>query len=518
MGSESRKRNWIGNRWWWPRLPFVCLLVFCGAWAYRPALDRVFFSDQLGYFAELHGETSLASGLRLIDYGVQRQYSRGDQLLYRPLLFAGLALENAGFKRDFRLWNAANLGMHLAVSYLLFEILWRIRRSLLACGFALWFALLASNFELVTWCHLGGYMLGYGLLLLALYARGRMDEENAGSGWCWTYGLAIAGAMLEHEIAVAVCVGLALHGLWFSARPPKSRTWPRIAALGAPLAIYGALYALHAFRCERLFWWYSSGGGRGSENLADLPALLLHWTQHVLLPRMDQLQCRVGERSAWLSWPGGMTSGGMAVVLLGTGLILCLRPGGTWRRQAPIWTFGNFLLILIVAYAGMNLLGRPGYVMQVPYYDYFPALFGSVWLYAHVDAAGVGRTGRNGALICLVLLALLNGWQVRQISEQIREIHRPWAHFLGWAERVVRPRLADRGFTFAVQNAPAELDLNGEVMVGFTDQNQKTGRHLFRVLYGQAFCPENPSEIFVYPGLGEAAQAALPVVERTHAE
>lgn len=197
---------------------------------------------------------------------------------------------------------------------------------------------------------------------------------------------------------------------------------------------------------------------------------------------------------------------------------MSLRQGWTWRRQTSTWTFGNFLLILIAAYAGMNLLGRPGYVMQVPYYDYFPALFGSVWLYVHIDVAGVGRTGRRGALFCLLLLALLNGWQVRQISEQIREIHRPWAHYLGWVERMVRPRLMDRGFTFAVQDAPEKLDLNGEVMVGFPDQNHKTGRHLFRVLYGQAFCPERPAAIFVYPGLEGAAHAALPVGERMPAE
>lgn len=100
--------------------------------------------------------------------------------MYRPLLFAGLAVENAIFKRDFRAWNAANLAVHLFVAYLLFEVLWRLRRTGLACGVALWFALLASNFELVTWNHLGGYMLGYGLLLLALFAAREALAENAG--------------------------------------------------------------------------------------------------------------------------------------------------------------------------------------------------------------------------------------------------------------------------------------------------------------------------------------------------
>jgi hypothetical protein len=485
----------------WLRIPFAFILILCGVAAYSPALDRVFAGDQLGYFAELHGDTSLRSGLRLLDYGVQRQYSKGDQLLYRPLLFAGLALENTLFGRDLRLWNAANLGLHLAISYLLFEILWRTRRSLLAYALALWFALLMSNFELVTWNHLGGYMLGYGLLLLSLYARGRMEEEHAGGGWFWTYGVAITGAMMEHEIAVIACVCLAVHGVWLVQRRQKARGWRWIFSLGLPLLVYGVLFVFHALRCDRLFWVGTSSGGSGADSLADWPSLLLRWAQHILLPRYDQLASAVGARSAWLPWPGGMPPMALLSVALWALWLVSLRRGWTWQRQTSIGPFGNFLIFLIVAYAGMNLMGRPDYVMSVPYYDYFPALLGAVWVYSRIDFSRVGRKGIMAASVGMVMLALINGWQVRRISTQVQELDRPWPHYLGWVEKTVRPRLSeDPGFTFSIAGVPAELNPYGELTIGFPDQNRVMDIHVLNGLYGAAFDPANPAEVFVYPG------------------
>lgn len=501
MSAERRKWNWICRGWWWPRIPFAILLVTCGAWAYRPALSRVFAGDQFGYFAELQGETSLKSGFRLLDYSVQRQYWKGDQMCYRPLLFAGLAMENALFQRDFRLWNAANLGLHLAVGYLLFEMLWQMRRSLLACGFALWFALLLANFELVTWNHLGGYMLGYGLLLLSLYARGKMEEEEHRVRWFWVYAIAMICAMLEHEIAVVACACIAAHGLWSRQRRQRAWGWRWIASLGAPFLIYSVLYAFHVFSCDRLLWVNSSGGGIRADCLADWPFLLLRWAQHIILPRYDQLASAVGGRSLWLSWPGGMTAEGIAAVALWAGLFIGLRRGLSWHRQTSIWPLGNFMLVLIAAYAGLNLMGRPGYVLFVPYYDYFPALFGVVWLYSRIDVSRVGRRGMMGAFACIVMLALVNGWQVRQVSGQIQEMNRSWAHYLGWVEKTVRSKLSSPEYSFAMRGTPEELVSDGELMVGYPDQNQVVKRHVLHVLYGESYDPYAPSERLVYPGV-----------------
>lgn len=503
MDTASRTRNGIGAKWWWPRVPFALLLICCGTFAYRPALNRVFSGDQFGYFAELHGETSLRSGLRLLDYGVQRQYWRGDQMCYRPLLFAGLALENAWFKRDFRSWNKANLGIHLAVSYLLFEILWRTRRSLLACGFALWFALLASNFELVAWCHLGGYMMGYGLLLLALYARGRMAEDHSGVRWFWAYGAAIVGAMLVHEIAVVAGVGVALQGAWLGYQrrlAPRGRWW---ATLGVPILIYATLYIYHASQCDRFFWLNASGGGVKADSIADWPAMLLRWMQHVCLPRDGQLASEVGERSLWLPWPGGMPPQVLASVVLWIGFLIGLRRAWTWHAPAANAPFGNGSLILVAVYAALISVGRPSYARFVPYYDYFPALMGTVWLYSRIDFARIKWRDKLAAGLCLVALAAINGEQVRCVGSRMQEQNRPWAEYFGWVEQSVRLRLAARNFSFDVAGTPEEMDMEGEITIGYPDRNQIKPVHVLEVLYGRLYAPHSPSEILVYPQ-GEA--------------
>jgi hypothetical protein len=247
---------------WWPRLPFAVLLIIFTVWAYLPSLDKVFVDDQLAYFLELNGETSLASGLRLLDYAANRQYNKGNEVLYRPLMYAVLALENTLFHRYFRLWNVANLVFHLLVAYLLFEVLWRIKPSLLACGVALLFGLLMSNFEQVTWTYHGGYMLGYGLLLTALWAASRMvrDKESSGVRWFWIYGFAMISAMLFHEIAVIAAFGVIAYVSWCRRKKLNTEWGKLIAAACAPILIYAVLYSFHVSHCNRLLWMDPHGG------------------------------------------------------------------------------------------------------------------------------------------------------------------------------------------------------------------------------------------------------------------
>ena len=486
---------------WRARLPFALLLVLGVAWTYYPALDRVFVADQIGYFAELQGKTSLASGFGLLDYVVHRQYARGDQLLYRPLLFTGLAVENAVFRRDFRAWNAANLVVHLLVAYLLFEVLWRLRRTGLACGVAMWFALLAANFELVTWNHLGGYMLGYGLLLLALFAAREADAEHAGRQWLWIYGVAMAGAMLEHEIAVVAGFGVAALALWRRWRKcgRGDRRWLAVAL--APVLIYAALYAHHVAQCDRFFWVNPHEGGAvtAAGRLAALPALLLGWARHILLPRTGQLAFSALRRSLWMPATGELTGEVLAALALWAGAGISLWRGFCRQHLKAAWPFGAAMALLILAYAGLNLTGRPAYAMQVPYYDYFPALFGAVGLYALIDFSRVGRVGQTAALAFLLLLAAGNGVLVRRTGERLQEMNRPLARYLEWVERTVRPKLSDPDFSFAVRNVPSALDLTGPLVFGYPDQGMVVTIPLLHFLYGKSYDSATPAETFDFP-------------------
>lgn len=486
---------------WWPRLPVALLLALCATYAYFPALDRVFVADQIGYFAELQGETSLAAGLGLLDYGASRQYAKGDQLLYRPLMFAGLAVENALFRRDFRAWNVANLVVHLLVSYLLFEVLWRLRRSVLACGVALWFALLAANFELVTWNHLGGYMLGYGLLLLALFAAREAVAEQAGRRWFWIYGVAMACAMLEHEIAVVAGFGVAAHALWRRWRKCGQGDWRWLAAALAPALIYAVLYAYHVSQCDRLFWVNPHEGGAvtATGRLAAVPALLLNWGQHILLPRTGQLAFSALRRSLWTPAADGLTGEVLAALALWAGAGFSLWRGFSRQHLKAAWPFGAALAVLILAYAGLNLTGRPAYAMQVPYYDYFPALFGAVGLYALIDFSRVGRVGQTAALAFLLLLAAGNGALVRRTGERLQEMNRPLARYLEWVEQTVRPKLSDPNFSFAVRGVPSALDLTGPLVFGYPDQGMVVTIPLLHFLYGKSYDSATPAETFDFP-------------------
>ena len=84
---------------------------------------------------------------------------KGDDSLYRPLLFVWLAFANWLFSYHHAWWNAANVGLHGLVVLCLFRLLLTIRSSRFAFGAALLFLVMSPSMELVVWHHLGGYLL-----------------------------------------------------------------------------------------------------------------------------------------------------------------------------------------------------------------------------------------------------------------------------------------------------------------------------------------------------------------------
>ena len=499
---EAKQQDQCGtlSGTWWPRLVVGILLVLCGMAVYRPALNRVFAGDQLSFFLELDGETSLASGLRFIDYSVARQYEKGDEGLYRPLMHAWLAMENAAFGRDFQAWNSASLWLHLAVAYLLFEVLWHRHRTWLAGGIALWFALLASNFEQVSWNHLGGYMFGYGLLLVALWAAREMTQATSNGRWLGLYAIAMTGAMLVHEIAVVAAFGAVAFGVGCCRKKPDTRWTGLVAAWGVPILIYVVLYAFHLARCERVYWVdpHAVAVSPWARTMA-LPALLWQWTVHILLPGQGQLATQVYFRSSW-AWPAGGWSGASVVAgAAWVGLGASLWRGFTRQRCKQVWPFAAWLAFLIVSYAGMNWMGRSNAV-QVAYYAYCPALIGAVLAYSLVDFSRVGQRSRTCALALLLVLAATNGWQTWQTSRMIEEANRPAADFQDWLEGIVGPRLSEPDFRFAVNGVPPDLNPQGPVTVGYPGSPVTMTKSLLQCLYGKHY-DMAAADAFVYPGL-----------------
>ena len=489
-------------RGWRPRLAVALLLVLCGGWAYGPALNRMFAADQLMYFLHLDGETSLSSGLRLLDYTAVREYEKGDEALHRPLLMAGLAAENAAFKRDFRRWNWANLAVHLGIAYLLFELLWRLRPTILAGAAAVWFVLLASNFEQVSWNHLGGYMLGFGGVLVALWAA----REAATSGdrpfrWLWLGGFALAGAMLVHEIAVVAAFGIGAYVFWMRRRQPGGPWLRPLLAWALPLLIYAVLYGFHVARCERWFWAddHGSAGGAWLAALAVPPRLVGDWVLRILLPGNADLAVLLGDRSHWLVSARFWPLGAVWAYVGWTGLLVCAWPGLSRERLKAEAPFAALLLFVLGAYAAMNSLGRPN-PGDIPYYAYFPALIGAVLFWLPFDPTRIDRRRRTWATVFLLLLALLNGWKTRQTSLQVQTDNAGVAQHYAWLERQVRPGLARPDYTFSVTGVTPCLNPSDPVWVGYPDQRKLESVSIYRFLYGKRFDPAAPAETFAWPG------------------
>jgi len=508
-GTNALRKAWL------PRVTFAALLVMVTVFVYLPSLDKFFVSDHMSYFLELNGETSLTSGFRHLDYGVKRHYNKGDEVLYRPLLFVVLAFENFLFKRDFRLWNIANLAFHILVAYLLFEMLWSFKRSIFAQGFALLFALLMSNFELVTWNHLGGYILGYGFLLISLWSAREMTAEKGFPDfrWLWIYGVTMTCAMLFHEISVIASLAVIAYVAYSRRNKYNDKRNRVILAAGAPVIIYVFLYFIHVVQCNRFLYLDKNFFAVSFfQQLSAIPLLLLHWLQHILLPVPEQLVFGLMHRSSWSPLSAAMILEIIFPGLIWIGILFFLRQGFERKHLKEYLPFAAVIFFLIVSYAGMYVTGRFSYViMNIPYLDYFPAIFGIVLLYSLIDFSKVRQTRKLAALTCLLLLTITNGWHVRNISNKIGEIYGPVVRGLEGIEQNIRPKLSIPNFSFNINGIPEGLPLTDYVWRGYPDRGNYVKRHSLHCLYGKYFNSKTPTYILIIRDFRTGKMDLLPV-------
>ena len=474
-----------------PRLVFL-LLILPVAWAYVPAQTRVFSSDQLYYLAELDGDRSLDAGFRLLDYSAKRRLTKGDELLYRPLLMAVLAVENAIFQLDYRAWNLANIAFLLILSWTFFEILWRRHHSPLAHAAAIWFAALTIHFELVTWCHLGGYLLGYTFLLLALESLRIALLGQRPRAWI-VYATSIFAAMLFHEIAVvAALLSLPFAAVALRSRPVAERRISLLPLL-VPPTLFAILYVFHVLHCERWLWLASSGP---SLSLWSLPLRIglafWLWASRSLLPAAVEFVIRPLDRCLWRTPQDFFTPLAIAAQLaLWAGVLLALRHGLSRARFRDAAAAASFLSLLLLAYSAMNWSGR-AYVLNVSYYTTFFALFGSLLLLSFVDASRLSSRATGASVALLLTLAALNLAKVRETARACEVIHSPFTTYFDSIATTINPFLNRPDFSFAILNPPP-MDMAVRVTTGYSDTGTVSHRLASQMLYGRLWNPLNPS-------------------------
>jgi hypothetical protein len=445
---------------------FLAVLVALCVTIYRPALSRFFAADHLWYFVEVKDE-SLIGGLRHYDYAHSRRFMKGDDALFRPFSFGWLAFLNASLGRNPVKWNVAHLCLHLLAVYCLYELL---RRSCswpfpeLVAGF---FAVAVVHIELVTWNHLGGYIWGFAMLMLALLAARDVVAElpKVSRSSLLKYGAAITCAMGFHEIGVVAAMLVPVFFWWYGrqAREVEASTVrAMVISAVAPVALYAGVYLLRA--PGRLFW-----AAGGPTSIWEAFSLLYFWTERTLFPWAFPFRLAAFDRF-WIETDNEMSRVAFAAVLIALATIL---PRTIWEarsrarlsKEAP---FVMLIAVLMCAYAGMVALGR-AYASGVTYYAYFFLLSLLLLFCFSFDLDALKGLWRSSVIAVLIFLIVASAISTYSVSLRLRDINAPLVRYHDQFNRWVEAHSTEPDFSFSVQYAPSNLDPVKEVLRGYPD-------------------------------------------------
>lgn len=489
-------------------LPAVALLLSAAAWiVYSPALNRVFVADQLWYFAELGGSTSLADGLRHYDYAATRRYWKGDDALFRPLLFVWLAVLNAAFTYHHAWWNLASLMLHALVGLALYRLLVRIAPAPFAFGAALLFVVLQPQVELVIWNHLGGYLLAALLLVIGLQAFAKMAvaERAVSSGEWVRYALAFTAAALCHEamVVAAVIAALTVVHVWRRrGRRVPAAGW---VALAAPPFVFATLYGVHAARVSRLLY-VDRPDGEGILGLANLaraaPATvqaLGHWSMEVLVPTALTFGAEpylrlVKSFTPALERPLQAVNVVVAITLVGA--LVSSTSREHLRRVAPLLVVVGGALL---AYAAIICLGRSAQeaVSAATYYLYLFSVLALVLAYAVVDPRRLTGLRRAAAAISLGVFLLLHAAGTRAVTAEVGRVNAEASRYLKEVARFVDAYRHDPEFTFAIAKPRPHVDPEVRLREGYPDERDAPEhvRRVTEILFSRYYTTDRPKYV-----------------------
>lgn len=274
------------GRW----LLHAALLVTAVGAFHRDSIHLVARADQLVYLHQTAGLDGLPALLRE-SIALTRQVGvLSDHLLYRPLLYAVLALERWLWEYRFAAWQATSVLLHMTVVLAVHRYLWTLLKGSgwLATIAALHFAVLRSGIEMVLWHHLAGYLVFCLFAVLAGLESRRFLEAPLERGWArlaaWLLLAAFTfelGSVLA--VAMAACIAGSEGIAGIAGNRPRQRVRRRAAIA---LAAVPAAYAVASATDYVLRLGWPAGGDRGLPGAPPGDGLhaLAWWTWTSLVP------------------------------------------------------------------------------------------------------------------------------------------------------------------------------------------------------------------------------------------
>ncbi len=457
-------------------LAALLVLAAVNGLLYFPARHQPFGLDQLHYMADLNGDRSLSAGMKRLDYCNSRLYWKGDESLYRPLLFGWLGILNSGFGDNYPYWNLMQLSLHVLFCFCFFLLLSQSAGFLMAFIFSLAFSVSPNLFELNVDPHLGGYLWSYLFFILTLLQIFKM--EKCAEAWTNRDMLVLVSAMTLCLFFFEIFNGLILLPVLYlivsrAVAKKPGFTLKQLAILALPFVVFALLYFfVHAKGSKRISYIDSFGGSLSFEQRFHSKKTILIY---VLKTFQDWLALLIAPM------PPTPRLFGLAQAAL---LVFSAVTAVSLRRLGRILLFLGCLL----AYLALLCSGRPAPPMH--HYNFFLLLYWLLFFYT-VDV----KRFRLTLLVLLAGLTVSGAVATWALSKSVESNFAARYDYYLQLKQFIETKKDERSFSFRIeQSSPQGVDPMISLRAGYADDGNAliTYRRYSQIIFARYYEASNP--------------------------
>ncbi len=493
--SESQNKYWIG----------LVILLLANCVVYFPSLFHVARADQLTYLIQTSAFDHFFDKLAFsLSYNRNMFLSGGDQLLFRPIFFLLLSLEELFFGYNFIYWQMLGIIFHLILIGQLLRLFKAIAPNLILVLFLLNFSVTALSQEMVIWHHVNGYLLALILILQSLqhFISFLHFPQNAQRHLSLAVLFLTLGC-LTYEFSILVNIVFVMF-LLKSVSKEESRGHglrKSVSLLCIPAVSYFVANFMDYFVHSRVEIFSKAIKFDGFILIKQLFATLNFFIQSLIFPVFIQINS--GDKPMlYLPTREKFVYDLIANPFLSSLnlLLVCLCLIGLYRivrfsllnknseletfKKGPLYPIRSLSFILFWCYLLFVLLGRVSdrsfvYLTYQLHHFYPLALFLTMFLITFTSSyknIEIKRFDHQKSLLFTILLMsiILNAWMSFQFNREMSAKYRSWGQLVSQLERFKNQHKKEPDFSFDIVENEAKRPV--QIYIGQAkDENIKKG-------------------------------------------
>ncbi len=460
---------------------------------YCPTFNHVSYFDgkQLDYLFERKDLSSFKEAWRFTDFSLVTQHGKGDEALYRPLLFLWIAALVRFFPYHYIAWNLIQFTLHLSATYFLFLLLRALNKGIIAYGAVLFFAFLAINLHIIENVHLGGYIIAYNLFLIALLltrkiispaASGRTDRD------LYALAFVIGVAVFFYEVMLAAALVIFIFILVQRHRQKAPLSIKAKILFLLPVLLYLIAYLNHIHAAPRLDYAPRSSGATycltTAENFLGLiPCVLGTFRQRI----HEIFLFNPMELIPYFKW---------RILIPSLLIFLFIKESLTWTHLKKKLLWLSMLAGILLVYLLISCFGRGENTSF--YYCYFFALVLTLLFYSFFDWTRLSGFKKS---ILLLIFAIFTCYQSGMILSNIPVARdKPRENYYSFLSRFIEQHKNEPDFSFMIQNPDPESDPPTPFRRGYEDETNAPLdiQNPSQIIYSKFYRQERPKYSLIW--------------------